>query len=243
MKIAWSINIPVGAKLKVKEGESVEVGDVIYELHENIVDRLPLIGWQNLNSSGRKKILQEIIKKDLITGQIIGQTGWFLKNILKSPGAGKCLGVDEFGNIELESEKDEKYLAPISANKIRMDDGKIIFELKGFEFEGEGITQFKVWGDFDGLVVDDMNQIDSLQSKQIVIIKDNNIDAAIKAEAVGVVGMILVGFEKTRDLVDSDIPIILIKDDDLEKIIKLVDGRKSKIWLNATVGKVLVVLE
>lgn len=241
MKIAWSVKLPKDAKLKIKDGDSVDEGDLIYEFHENIVERLPLVGWQNLSSNERKIILSEIIKKDLVIGQTIGKTGWFSKNILKSPGSGKCMGVDEFGNMELEKEVDEKYLSPISAQKIRKEDGKIVFELKGMEFEGDGVNQYKAWGDFDGLVIDDMSQIDSQQNKEIVIVKDN-IDAAIKAEAVGAVGLILVNIEKLKELEDSDVPIVVMKEDDLAKMIKFIDGKSVKIWLNASAGRVLCVL-
>jgi len=241
MKIAWSVKLPKDAKLKVKDGNSVKAGDLIYEYHENIIERLPLSLWQNLNSSERKVILGEIIKKDLVAGQIIGKSGWFSKNIIKSPGSGKCMGVDEFGNIELEKEVDEKYLSPVSANKIRIEDDKVVFELKGIEFEGEGINQYKAWGDFDGLVVDDLGQIDSQQNKEIVIVKDN-IDVAIKAEAVGAVGLIVVNIEKLKELEDSDVPIVVMKEDDVTKMIKFIDGKQVKIWLNASAGRVLCVL-
>lgn len=242
MKIAWSIKIPTGAALKVKNGESVKEGDLIYQFHNIKIDRLPLIGWQKLNSNDRKTVLQNIVKRNLVKDEILKKGSFFSNITLKSPGTGKCLGVDEFGNIELETEKDEKYLAPISAKKVRVENEKVVFELKGVEFEGEGINQYKAWGNFDGLVVDDLNQIDSLQNKQIVIVKDN-IGMAIKAEAVGAAGLILVNIEKIKDLDDSDIPIISIKEDNLEKIIKLVNGETVKIWLNATASKVVVVLE
>lgn len=220
----------------------VKVGDEIYEFREHIVERLPLVGWQNLGSSDRKNILQKIIKKDVVKDEIIGKAGWFSNIIIKSPGSGNCFGIDEFGNVELEGEKYEKYLSPISAKKIRLDDEKIIFELKGIEFEGDGVNQLKAWGNFDGLVVDDLNQIDSLQNKQIVIVR-GNIDAAIKAEAIGATGLILVNIDKLKELDDSDIPIVLMKEEDMEKLVKLIDGGSGKIWLNATAGKVLVVIE
>ena len=58
MKIAWSVKIPKGAKLKVKNGEGVKCGDLIYDCHQNIVERLSLVGWQNLGTNDRKTILQ-----------------------------------------------------------------------------------------------------------------------------------------------------------------------------------------
>ena len=70
-----------------------------------------------------------------------------------------------------------------------------------------------------------------------------NIDVAIKAEAVGAVGLILVGIGNTKDLEDSDIPIVTMKEEELSKLKKIVGDKEVKIWLNATAGKVLVVLE
>ncbi|PJA50806.1 hypothetical protein CO168_03115 [Candidatus Shapirobacteria bacterium CG_4_9_14_3_um_filter_36_12] len=242
MKIAWSVKVPQGAKLKVKDGEKVEIGDIIYEFHENVIERLPLMDWQKLNSNEKKTVLQGIVKRNLVKDEILKKGSFFSNITLKSPGAGKCLGVDEFGNIELESEKDEKYFSPISAKKVRVEDDKIIFELKGVEFECDGVNQFKTWGDFSGLVVDDLEQISSLQNGQVVLIKEN-IDVAIKAEAVGASGLILVNLIKAKDFDDCDIPIVTMKEDEVNKLIKFVGEKTVKIWLNASSSKVLVVLE
>lgn len=242
MKIAWSIKIPNDAKLKVKKGEGVECGDLVYEYHQNIVERLPLVGWQNLGANDRKTILQNILKKDLGRDEILWKGNWISNFILKSPGVGRCVGIDEFGNIELETEKDEKYLAPISAKKIRVEDSKIVFELKGTEFECEGINQLKAWGDFCGDIKNDLDEINSQQIGQIVIVKDS-LEAAIKAEAIGVSGLILVDIEKVKEFEDCDIPVVTMKEDEMNKLVKFVDEKKCKIWLNATASKVLVVLE
>lgn len=242
MKIAWSVKVPKEAKIKVKEGEGVEVGDVVYEFHKNIVERLSLVGWQSLGSTDRKNILQKIIKKEIIKNEIIGKIGWFSNIVIKSPGTGKCLGVDEFGNIELETEKDEKYLSPISAKRIRVEEDKIIFELKGSEFEGEGINQFKAWGGFCEIIINDLSQVDNSCLGKVVVIKDS-LEAAIKAEAIGVVGLILVGFEKFKEFDECEIPIITMAEDEVEKMIKFGDHKQLKVWLNAAAGKALVVLE
>lgn len=242
MKIAWSIKIPFGAKLKVKSEESVKSGQLIYEYHQNVVERLPLVGWQDLSFENRKIILQNIIKSNIIKGEIIGKTGFFSHNELRSPGSGKCLGVDEFGNIEFENEKDEKYFAPVSAKKIRIEEEKIIFELKGMEFEVDGLNQLKAWGEFDGLIIDDPDKITNFGTKKIVLIV-NSLESAVKAEAIGAVGLILVNVDMSKDLEYSDIPIVLMEPEVLVEFKKFVSNQEVKIWLNASMGKVVVVLE
>ena len=242
MKIAWSVKIPKGSKLKVKNGEGVKSGDLIYEYHQNIVERLPLIGWQNLGANDRKNILQNNLKKELVKDDILWKGNWISNFVLKSPGTGMCMGVDEFGNIELETEKDEKYLAPISAKKIRVEAEKIVFELKGTEFECEGLNQFKCWGKYDGLVICDLNEIDSEQTGKIVVVK-SSLEASIKAEAIGIAGLILNDIDILKEFEDSDIPIVTIKEDELKKIVKFIDNKSANVWLNASASKVLVVLE
>lgn len=234
--------MPAGAKLKVKDGEGVEVGEVIYEFHENIVERLPLVGWHNLGSGDRKLILQNIVKRNLVKDEIFKKGSFFSNITLKSPGTGKCLGVDEFGNIELETEKQEIYLAPISAKKVRVEKEKVIFELKGTEFVAEGVNQLKSWGNFDGLIVDDLGQIDNRQNGQVVIIK-SSLESVVKAEAVGAMGLILVDIERVKEFEESDIPVVSMKEDDVLKMIKFIDNQQVKIWINATASKVVVVLE
>jgi len=242
MKIAWSVKLPKGAKLKIKDGHGIDEGEVVYEYHQNVVERLPLVGWQNLNSGSRKTILQNIVKKEITKGEIIGKTGFFSNVVLKSPGSGRCLGIDEFGNLELESLIDEIYKAPIASKKVRVEEDKIVFELIGMEFEAEGLNQLKVWGDFDGLIVDDPGKITSLGAKQIIVITDS-LEAAIKAEAVGAAGLILVEVDVLKNLEDSDIPIVLMKPEVMLEFKKFIGEKEVKIWLNANAGKVVVVLE
>ncbi len=242
MKIAWSIKIPKGAKLKVKNGQSVLEGDVIYEYHLDSIERLPLMGWQNLGLDDRKTVLSQILKRTLTKGEFLWKGSWFNNISLNSPGEGKCKGVDEFGNIELETEKEEIYLAPISAKNIRVEDEKIIFELRGTEYEAKGINELKGWGDFEARIVDDLDLIGKSQIRQVVMIKDH-LEVAIKAEAVGVSGLILIDVPKENEFEDSDIPVVSMEKSEAEKLIKIVDGKKAKVWINASAAKVLLVLE
>lgn len=232
----------MGAKLKIKEGQSIEVGDKIYEYRLEKIERLPLVGWQNLGSDQRKTILQNILKRNLVKDEVLSKNGWFSSIFLKSPGTGKCLGVDEFGNIELEIEKEEIFLAPISTKKVRIEDHKVIFELKGVEFEANGVNQGKAWGNFEAVLINDLEQVGSFQKGQVVAV-ENSLEAATKAEAIGVAGLILVDFDKVKEFEDSDIPVVLMEKSEIEKLIKYADGKLVKIWLNATASKVLVVLE
>ncbi len=240
MKIGWSIKIPAGAKLKIKDGESVKAGDKIYEYRLEKIERLPLVGWQNLGIDQRKTILQNILKRNLVKDEVLGKNGWFSHIVLKSPGTGKCLGVDEFGNIELETEKEEIFLAPISTKKVRIEEHKVVFELKGIEFEASGINQGKAWGNFELVLINDLEQVGSFQKGQVVAV-ENSLETATKAEAIGVVGLILVDFDKVKEFEDSDIPVVLMEKSEIEKLIKYVDGKLAKIWLNATASKVLVI--
>lgn len=242
MKIAWSIKIPKGAKLKVKDNSEVKEGDLIYEFNQNVVERLPVLGWQKLSTNDRKIILQNIIKKDLTVGDVFKVGTWLSPVTIKSPGSGKCMGIDEFGNIEFEISKFEKYLAPISAKKIRVEEDKIVFELKGSEFECEGVNDYKAWGDYGGLVVTDLSQIGFDHLGQVVVV-DESVDAAIKAEAIGASGLILINIDSKKDFDECSIPVVMMTEDQLNKMIKFVDGKNVKIWLNATASKVIVVLE
>ena len=242
MKIAWSVKVPGGSKLKVKNGESVKEGDLIYQFHNVKTDRLPLVGWQNLGGNDRKKILHEILKKELTIGEILWKGPWYANIIIKSPGVGKCMGVDEFGNIELETESEKKYFAPISAKRIKVEEFKIIFEFKGIEFEGVGITQLKSWGDFNPEIVNNIDQLSAFHKGKSVVV-EKSLEAAVKAEAIGVAGLILVDIPKTKDFEECDIPVLSMEKSEATKLMKAGDGKKCKLWSNASTSKVLLVLE
>lgn len=242
MKIAWSVKLPQDAKMKVKDGQAVVEGDLIYEYHQNIVNRVPVVGWQTMGANDRKAVLNHILNKEVTKDEIIGKSGWLSPTILKSPGEGKCVGIDEFGNIELQTEKEESYVAPVSAKKIRVEKEKVIFELNGSEFETDGINQLKAWGDFEERIFSDLDQISSHQVNKVIIV-EGNLETAIKAEAIGVAGLILVDVEKFREFEDSDIPVVQMTREQADKLIKFGEKKKAKAWVNATASKVLLVLE
>jgi phosphotransferase system IIA component len=242
MKIAWIVKVPSGATLKVKNGQAVSEGDEIYEFHLNKIERIPLSSWRNLNSGDRKTILQKIVKTDLTKDEVLWKGSWLSGITIKSPGTGKCIGVDEFGNIELETVTNELYLAPISADKVRVEKERVVFELKGIEMEVDGVNQLKAWGDFEAKIFDDLDQLGKHQKGQIVIVEDS-LGTAIKAEAVGVAGLILVNIDKIKEFEDSMIPVVSMKKSEVDKLSKIMGNKKSKIWLNATASKLLLVLE
>lgn len=242
MKIAWIVKVPTGAVLKIKDGKSVDVGDEIYEYHLNKIERIPLINWQNLNSGSRKSVLQNIVKRNLVKDEILWKGSWFSGLVLKSPGVGKCLGVDEFGNIELETITDELYLAPVSAHKVRVEKEKVIFELKGTETEVTGVNQCKAWGNFETKIFDDLDQLSKRQKGRVVII-EKSLEAAVKAETIGVAGIILINVVKAKEFEDSEIPVVSMEKTEVEKLVKMAGDKEVKIWLNATASKVLLVLE
>jgi len=105
-----------------------------------------------------------------------------------------------------------------------------------------GVNQVKAWGDFEAQIYDELDQLGKRQIGQVVIV-EKSIEAAIKAEAIGAAGLILVDMVRYKEFEDSDIPVVQMDKTEVEKLIKLAKDSNAKVWLNATASKVLLVLE
>ncbi|MEK7527972.1 MAG: hypothetical protein AAB574_03070 [Patescibacteria group bacterium] len=242
-KIAWVLRIPEGAEVVIKDGRGVDEGEVIYEFRQGNVVRLSLMGWKNLGVKERGEIIKKISGRNLVKGELLWSGSWIKPRQLRSPLGGKCLGIDELGNIMLLGGSEGKYWSPISCPKVRVEKGRIVFELKGWEKEAEGISQVKGWGEFKGVWVTNLSEVPTDIQNQIIIAEGDEA-IVVKAEALGVKGIILVDIEVDTDWKGAGVAMVKMEKKEAEDIIRLSKGsEKTRVWLNPISGKVLLVLE
>jgi hypothetical protein len=243
-KIAWIMRLPEEeVKVVVRNGDKVSEGEVVYELKGGNRCRLPLAGWRDLGVKEREEIEGKVTGRHLVKDELLWGGSWFYRRQLRSPLGGKCLGIDELGNIMFEDELKGKCYSPISSSKIRVEKDKIVFELRGWEKGVIGVSEVKGWGEFRGGWVKNLSEMSSDILNQMVVIEGEEAMVA-KAEALGVKGIILVDMEIDADWKEAEIPIVKMEKEEVKDLIKLSLGSvKSKMWLNPISGRVLLVIE
>lgn len=227
----------------VENGKKVGEGEIVYEFKQGKILRLPLTGWRNLGVKIQEEIIKKISGKKLVKNELLWKGGWFDRRELRSPEKGKCLRIDELGNILLSDGSAEIYRSPIFCPKIRVEKDRVIFELRGWEKAAKGISEIKGWGEFGGVWVKNLSEMPAEIQNQVVVAEGDEAIVA-KAEALGAKGIILVETEVGADFKDAGIPIVTMERDEVEDMIKLSkESAKSRVWINPVSGKVLLVLE
>ncbi|PIU72916.1 hypothetical protein COS78_04355 [Candidatus Shapirobacteria bacterium CG06_land_8_20_14_3_00_40_12] len=242
-KIVWVLKVPEGVRVMIKDGDKVCLNDVVYELEGGSVIRLPLKGWKNLKVSEKEEVKKKVDSRKLVKNELLWSYGWFGLHQLRSPMSGKCLGVDDLGMIMFLSESEAKYCSPITCQKVRVEKEKINFDLEGWEMEAEGMSKIRGWGEFRGKWVKSLSEISSNIKDEVIVVEGEEAIVA-KAEALGVGGIILVGMKTENNFQETEIPIVKMEKKEVEDLIKLSkESAKSRVWLNPSSGKVLLVLE
>lgn len=228
MKARWTVKIPEGAVLKVKKADKVsEKGELFSFCRQKIehygVDRC---FWEDLN----KLWVNQQIKE----GQLLVKRGFWRSKKLLSPATGKCLGLSEFGDLGIEVGKEEgRMVSPVKAKVVEVGKEKISLEFEASEIKGEVIIGGKVWGDLE----------DELKEGTIVVLEKLDEMTLVKAWALGVLGIVsgeIVG-EKIGEREDGpELPVLRVGRENLFKLKKEIGNRA---WLNAKLGRLLVVLK
>lgn len=242
-KIAWVLRVPEGARVMVKNGNKVSWGEVIYELEKGNIVRLPLKGWKYLRVEEKGEIKKRVVDRKLIKNEVLWSRGLGGLCKLRSPWSGKCLEIDDLGMMIFSDGTGNKYCSPIACHKVRVEKGRIVYDLRGWEKEAEGISGVKGWGEFKGVWIRNLTEMSSDIENQVIVAEGDDAIVA-KAEALGIKGIIMVNKEVETDFREAGVPIVKMEKKEAEDIIKLSrESIKSRVWLNPLSGKVLLVLE
>jgi len=238
------VRLPVEAKLKITESKGVKEGELIYSGGKK-VEKAPLNLWQGLNKDEKEQVKQLVVSKVVSVGEVLWQKGIFKKKKIVSPMGGLVLGIDEFGNIEYQNEREDGYLSPVTCGKVKIEKNRVVLRLKTEEVRGKGLNDRKAWGIFDGKVVKKISEVESDLNNQIVMMVGGEESMLAKAEAMGVKGMLLVeGEGYSWDECEADVPLIKINQDSGKRMLEIYKKNGSrKLWLNSINGRILVVLE
>jgi hypothetical protein len=192
--------------------------------------------WEKINKDSKGRILSK--------GELIYQSGTFIKHKVESPIDGLFLGIDEFGNlkIELTEESEGEIKSPINGRVSKKDEDKLVLEFEALEFLGKGLVEGKVWGRSNFKLIKKASELNFKYNGQIILADDLNQVLLSKAEVLGVAAILTDKQNIEIEKFKTDLPIVVLERNDWEEILSLEDVERE-ILVNSKTGRVLVVVE
>ena len=237
VKTKWICRIESTSKVEVEAGQKVGVGKVMAtsKQREVVSYKMPMIGR---DASLVGKVIEE--------GELVWKGGGMWPKKIFSPVGGKIVGFDELDNILIEktSSTSKEVCSPVAALVSKVDKDKIVLEFEAIEFKGKGRTRGKVWGDISQVAVEKIADLNSGLAGKIVLVSGISAALLVKAEVVGVVG--IVTREEESENIDQKIEMVVwsCAEKDWKDLKKLLASSKGEArgMINSLKGRLLVVV-
>ena len=232
MKAKWIIRVPEGAKILVRKGQKVNQGSKVMEWERKKVERWD-VEEMFFNKQGRvNEFNQRWLDKEVDKEQLLYKIGAVFGRKLLSPGKGRCLGIDEFYNLKIETDTERREIkSPVRAVVLELGRERMVLEFEVVELRGEGLVEGKIWGE--------LGTENEIQEGRIIMVDKVDRMLMTKVWVLGAVGVIAKGADKV-DWEGIELPILIIKENDWQKLEKY---KGSRVLLNSKMGRLLVVLK
>jgi len=249
VKAKWSIRLGNKVELKVKVGDDVIEGQV---LGSSQTGELKLFDVSMvLSRFSREKIndfFASLVEKEVKTGDLMVDTGGMFGKKIFSPSDGTFLGVDEFYNIKIKLDEEQKRIisSPVNGIVEKIDKEKMTIAFNAIEFRGRSIIDGKVWGNCSLDVVNKITDLDFRVKGKIILSSSLDNCFLTKAEVVGAVAVLvhLGKDEVIPDRINSDLPILGLDANEWDNLIwHQKEGKEKRMLLNSKNGRVLMVIE
>lgn len=251
IKAKWVVRIPEeNIKVTVKEGSEVKEGDVLAVLKSAVIETFDasyLLSRLSKDNLGR--MIDTWQGKKVAEGEVLfAGEGLFSKKVY-SPIEGIFNGVDEFGNLLYEIEREEKreILSPVKAKISKIEKEKITMEFRALEIKGEGLGGERTWGDSNFEMITKIGDINSELAGKVILMPELSPAGIIKAEVVGVSGVVTLASDKNQDILEGtgvNLPILALDSTEWKKVEALKDQNCCyRMLLNPRMGRVLLVVE
>ncbi len=245
--IRWALKVPKGADILVKKGQVVEEGDVLMAVgrkEERLYDASLILSRYSKDSL--EELGRAIKGRVVADGELLFTEGGIWSKKIYSPFAGKVVGIDEFGNIKFEIDNGEikQIKSPVRGEVVETKGGRIVIQFGGQRFRGKALTEGRAWGRLGGTVAR-LGEVDYSIRNKVVICEQASVTMATKAEVVGVAGIVIREDDlKPLERLESDMPIMSLGEKEWEELRGLALGRGEgkRVWINASKGKLLVIL-
>ncbi|MBI2465551.1 hypothetical protein HYV64_05400 [Candidatus Shapirobacteria bacterium] len=246
VKASWIISLPYAAVLKVKKGEKVTLGQVLFE---GVTETEKVVAMQNqlkgLTSDFIKEINSKNNQKDFQQGDVIIESqGWFSHKIT-CPESGKFAGIDELLNLHLivGSEK-WRVTSPTEAVVGLITEDELKLEFMAQEYLGRGLNTTKGWVSNGFKKINTLSDINFDCKDRIILVEKMADTVRLKSEVVGV-GAIIVLDEnnETGDArINFKIPGLAVSREVYDELLKQVGRPDARALVNGNSGRLLLVV-
>lgn len=246
VKASWIVSLPYAAVLKVKKGEKVTLGQVLFEGVTETEKVFPLQGQlKGLGADIIKDINTNNSQRDFKEGESLFEAkGWFSRKIV-CPENGKYAGIDELYNLHLivGSEK-RRGISPTEAVVGAIADGELKLEFTAEEYLGNGLNTTKGWVSNGFKKISTLSDI-NFDCKDGIILVDKLADTIrLKAEVVGVGAVIVLDEDRgTEDVkINFKLPGLAVSKEVYNQLLEHVGQKDVRALVNGNSGRLLLVV-
>lgn len=244
IKAKWIIKFPSGSKVLVKTGEKVTENQVLVKVDYRRVESINLSNFfGKFNDSKIEQLNQKLKGVWVNSGELMCLTGGIFPKKICFPMSGNFLEIDEFGylKIEIKEDKQREILAPTNGLVSKIETDKLVLEFKAREFKGKGLVAGKSWGEGKIEMINETKDLTSNLKNNILLSQNLTNSFLLKAEVVGVVGLITDREVKEEDLI-TGLPLLKLDKDIWQELLKY-QGNYKKMLINSRLERLLLVIE
>ena len=237
--------LPFGAELKVRKGDKVALGQVLFE---DRVDREKIINFQSelkgLSVAEIKELNTTNYHKEFKENEIIfGGKGWFPKKLV-APVAGTFAGIDDLLNLHIKLGQDSRIVrSPTDSTVGKIDDGELILEFVAKEYLGKGVNESRSWttGIRFVKVLADLN-FDC--ENKIILLEKPDESKMVKSEVVGVGAVVILDDDNLSEdvRINFKMPVLLFSREVYDEFRTQV-GEECRALVNGSSGRLLLVVK
>jgi len=207
----WVARVGNRAKILVKKGQKVAVGDVLALKERKKTKKAFFPSWLKKNSGiwakGGKKVVGEKVEVD----EVLYEKTSFPKKSLTwlSPVRGEITNLhEEKGYLEiLIGKEEEKLISPVSGTVAKAGKGEIQISFLAQELKGEGLGEGVGWGRLTVLENQLLATLSADHEGQVLVVEEISASLIEKGRALGVVAFI--AFAKESELTQSSLPVLI----------------------------------
>lgn len=232
--------------MKVVAGEEVEAGGVLLEVtepSEKIINISGRIG--NLSVAEKRRLGEKLVGLKIKEGAVIFETKGMFPKKISLPITGEVVKIDEFENLHYKEAENiiRKVNCPVAARVVKNDGQSLEMEFRAIEYNGRGINEGRVWGTEGVEYVSEIADLSAKDRGKIILTEKFNQAWLIKAEVVGVSGVVIIdnNEEKKDDRINLKLPIIALEKSEWEEL-KKYEGGVKRAMVNASGGRLLLVV-
>lgn len=240
----WIIKFPSDSEILVKPRDIVQQDQVVIRTNLRRVESINLSNFFGKFSDKKiKEINQKLGGAWVNSGELMCLAGGLFPKKICFPMSGNFLEIDEFGYLKIETKEDKKkeIAAPVRSIVSKIDDDRLVLEFKAREYKGKGLVAGKSWGESDLKLINDSNELNSSLNNKILFTQNLTNSFLLKAEVVGVVGVVTDTDVKEDDLI-TELPLLKLDKKSWEQLLKF-QGSTKKILVNSRLERLLLVLE